>query len=254
VDCAASENTSPLIIHYRREMPHQGENETLFLRILRYTKGAAEGMTIANAEARPGSRAMAETLEFAELLSRARHGDTSAAAELARQYESEVRIMARVLLGKALRRYLDSMDVVQSVHRSLLVGLRHKKYKIERPEHLLALALTMVRRKIARQWRRHRRQQQLPTGSADSTSLASTLAALVNPADDPARAAQVNDDLHRLCAQLDDQQRQIIHLRLLGWSTVEVARQLGLDADVLRANLSRLRQRLRARGLFEEAL
>ena len=67
---------------------------------------------------------MAEVSQgFGPLLERTRQGDKEALAEIARTYESEVRIMARVRLGPALRPYLDSMDLVQSVHRSLLIGL-----------------------------------------------------------------------------------------------------------------------------------
>src|SRR6188508_2597024 len=61
---------------------------------------------------------------FDEILARARTGDEDALTELARQYEPEVRAVARVRLGPALRPYLDTMDLVQSVHRSLMVGLR----------------------------------------------------------------------------------------------------------------------------------
>ena len=40
--------------------------------------------------------------------------------ELVAAYEPEVRLVARVRLGTALRPYLDSVDLVQSVHRSVL--------------------------------------------------------------------------------------------------------------------------------------
>jgi RNA polymerase sigma factor (sigma-70 family) len=192
--------------------------------------------------------------EFAALLARARQGDAAALAALARQYEPEVRIIARVLLGPALRPYLDSMDLVQSVHRSLMLGLRQEKFHPASPEQLVSLALTMVRRKVARQWRRHRRQQRLRAGAGDGASVADLLASLCSPDADPARAAQLSDAVRHLCANLDETERQIMALRLEGYSTIEVARQLGLDADVLRVRLSRLRQRLRAAHVLDEWL
>jgi RNA polymerase sigma-70 factor (ECF subfamily) len=45
-----------------------------------------------------------------------------------------------------------------------------------------------------------------------------------------------------------------VELRLQGYSTADAARELGLDADVLRVRLSRLRQRLRAGGVLTEWL
>src|SRR5688572_13426990 len=82
---------------------------------------------------------------FPELLARARAGDAEALTELVRTYESEVRVYARVLLGPALRPHLDSLDVVQSVHRSLMFGLRQGKFDLSTPQNLIAFALTMVR-------------------------------------------------------------------------------------------------------------
>ena len=59
-------------------------------------------------------------------------------AALVQSYESKVRLVARVLLGPALRPYLDSVDLVQSVHRSLMLGLRQDKFDISSPEKLMA--------------------------------------------------------------------------------------------------------------------
>src|SRR5947207_15687229 len=103
---------------------------------------------------------MAEVAEdFALLVGRVRLGDAEALAELTRRYESEVRLAARVLLGRALRSHLDSVDLVQSVHHTLMLGLRQNKFELSSQQQLLGLAVTMVRRKVARYWRRLQRQQ-----------------------------------------------------------------------------------------------
>jgi RNA polymerase sigma factor (sigma-70 family) len=198
---------------------------------------------------------MAEaTDEFAALLKQARGGDARALTELAQKYEREVRIVAHVLLGPALRPYLDSLDLVQSVHRSLLLGLRNNKYDISSPEKLVALALTMVRRKIARNWRHLRRQQRLPDHAADTSHPSQFLTSLAGAETDPAQAAQFSDAVQHVCRSLDDTERRLVELRLQGYSTADAARELGLDADVLRVRLSRLRQRLRAAGALTEWL
>src|SRR5262245_24241491 len=46
--------------------------------------------------------------DFTSLMARARGGDRDAADRLIREYEPKVRLVARVLLGPALRPYLDS--------------------------------------------------------------------------------------------------------------------------------------------------
>jgi RNA polymerase sigma-70 factor (ECF subfamily) len=183
---------------------------------------------------------MAEPESFAVLLQRARLGDADALASIARSYEKDLRIAARVHLGSALRPYLDSLDLVQSVHRSLMLGLRSSKFDVSSPEKLIALALTMVRRKVAHQWRRHRRQ------SRSNDSVLDLFAQQCRPCDQPAPRAELRDTIETLWNRLSDDERTLIELRLLGHSNVEAARILGQPAETIRVRLFRLRQRLQA--------
>jgi RNA polymerase sigma-70 factor (ECF subfamily) len=187
--------------------------------------------------------------DFASLLNRARDGDASALNEIVRRYEAELRLVAHVRLGRALRPYVDTVDLVQSVHKSLLRGLRSGRFDITRPEELIALALTMVRRKVARQWRRNKRQER----GRDASDLAQQLASL-GAAPDPAQTAQFDDAVVHMCRELNDTEKRLIELRLQGHSTAEAARMLGQDPDIVRVQLSRLRNRLREKGLLTEWL
>jgi len=191
---------------------------------------------------------------FALLLSRARQRDPEAASELCRKYEPRLRVVARVLLGPALRPVLDSMDLVQSVHRSLLIGLREDKFDISTPESLIALALTLLRRKVARNWRRMQRQLRLTSGSSSLDLLPTILAELATRETDPADMAQYNDQFEYLCSQLDATERQVLSMRLDGYTTGEIAQQLGLNHITLRVRLTRLRERLRTSGVLHDWL
>lgn len=189
--------------------------------------------------------------EFDLLLTAARTGDPGAMEQLVRQYESELRIVARLRLGAALRPHLDSIDLVQSVHRSLLIGLRDNRFDISSPERLIALALTIVRRKVAKHWRHLKRQQRLSGSDDSSDDLVGTLLSLQSRTD----VAQENnrrDQLEHLMKELDPIETQLIQLRIEGFSTIEAATALGLDPDVLRVKLSRLRKRLREKGLEDD--
>lgn len=186
---------------------------------------------------------------FDELLARARSGDADAIEQLARLYEPDLRIAARVHLGSALRPYLDSMDLVQSVHRSLMVGLHNNKFAVNDPRSLLALALTMVRRKVARQWRRHRRQVRSKVEQP-----ADVLATLCRRSVNPAQEAEVRDALARLWRELDDDDRAFLELRLEGLSTAEAAVRLSKTPESLRVRLHRLRKRLEAEQVLTEWL
>jgi RNA polymerase sigma-70 factor (ECF subfamily) len=193
-------------------------------------------------------------IPFPELLRLARSGDRDALDRLVRTYEADVRIAARVLLGPALRAHLDTVDLVQSVHRSLMLGVRQDKFDVASPAQLIALALTMVRRKVARKWRRHRRQ--LPVGVATNSDddLGDVLTSLHSTETDPARAVQLRDAAARVFRGLDEADRRLLELRLEGWSTADIARQLGQSPDVLRVRLSRLRKHLLDNGVLGDWL
>lgn len=180
------------------------------------------------------------TEDFSALIVRVRSGDEAAMAELAGRYEADVRLAARVLLGPLLRPHLDSMDLVQSIHRRLLAGLREHKFDLDHPDQLRNLVLMMVRRKVARHGRRQERRRRLEAEAASSGARRGVPSA----PDDPARRIQLGDEVNHVLARLDATERLVVELRLLGYSTAEAARALGLDADVLRVRLSRMRRRL----------
>jgi RNA polymerase sigma factor (sigma-70 family) len=194
---------------------------------------------------------MADASEtLAALLKRVRQGDETALARLLSEYEPEVRLIAHLRLGPILRRYLDSMDLVQSVQQCLLSGLRQDRFDVSSPEKLVALATTLVRRKIARHWRRLRREHNLRAVDVDLEAVEQAL----NKRDDPAETVALHDQVQHLLRILNENDRRVVELRLRGYSTIEVARELGLDPDGLRVRLARLRKRLRASGVFNDWL
>jgi RNA polymerase sigma factor (sigma-70 family) len=197
---------------------------------------------------------MEPAVDFLELLERGRTGDQEALTVLVQHYEREVRLMARVLLGPALRPHLDSLDLVQSVHRSLLIGLQGGRFQFHSPKDLLALALTVVRRKVARQWRHLQRQKRLESSTNDSQNLPDVLVSLSSSSGDPARAAQFNDQVRELCRHLSDAEHTILQMRLAGFDSAEIASHLGLSGVALRVRLTRLRQRLQETGVLDDWL
>jgi RNA polymerase sigma-70 factor (ECF subfamily) len=188
--------------------------------------------------------------DIADLTAKVRDGDEAALAELLTRYEGRLRTTARVLLGPLLRPHLDSVDLVQSVQRILLPALREGKYDLSDTEQLIALAVTLIRRKVARQWRHLRREHRLQTLARMDGILPKDIAT-PSPAPDPARTAELKDDLGHLFNLLKDDERRLIELRLQGFGTPKIAARLGYDAHVLHARLSRLRQRLRDLGYQE---
>jgi RNA polymerase sigma factor (sigma-70 family) len=185
--------------------------------------------------------------DFEALLLRVRRGDETAVGELIRRYERAVLRSVRSRLGSNMRRAMDSMDVMQSVHRSLLVGIRSDRFQLNSPQQLVALAIVMVQRKVARHWRKLKR---IPiSGLEDAASSDATpLDALASSEPTPSEVAATDDLLELFLSQLDEFDQHLVRLKLDGHSSVETADILGRDAAFVRMRWARLRQRLRERG------
>jgi RNA polymerase sigma factor (sigma-70 family) len=179
---------------------------------------------------------------FACLLARARNGDREAFARLLKEYEPEIRRVARVSLSPVLRSVLDSMDLVQSAHRSLLSGLLKDEYDLSSPEKLVALAATIVRRKAARHGRRPRASRPIHQSALEIPEL---LMGQCPPGDDPLQSAQARDWMNHISQRLGDEEKRLLELRMANYSTADAAAELGIDAATFRVRLHRLRRRLR---------
>ena len=87
-------------------------------------------------------------------------GDSDAATELVRTYESAIRVAVRTRLSDpALRRQFDSMDVCQSVLASFFLRAAAGEYDLRDPPQLVALLSKMTHNKLAMRVRREYRQR-----------------------------------------------------------------------------------------------
>ena len=173
---------------------------------------------------------------------------------LVNRYEPEVRIVVRSRLGAVLRPYVDTMDIVQSMHRSLLIGLRSDKFDISTPKNLLSLAVTMVNRKIAKKWRKHRRQDRLANSANADGDLTSLFASLLSGNTDHEREVDNNEQMNRILQSLSENERKLVELRLQGYSTADAARMLNVDTEYARVRLARMRKRLEESGFAASLL
>jgi RNA polymerase sigma-70 factor (ECF subfamily) len=190
--------------------------------------------------ARPwlGGRIVITNEDFAAVLARARAGDNEAMARLIKEYEPQALLVARKRLGPVLRRMFDSADLVQSVHRSLLVHMRQNKFSFSGPNDLIALAVDMVKKKAAKKLQRLKREE-------DILKLHAKVLAMQKPE----RAAQLAETVRGLLETLTDSDRSFLQLYLDGYSTAGIGRKLECNADSLRVRRSRLFGKLRAAGL-----
>jgi RNA polymerase sigma-70 factor (ECF subfamily) len=171
-----------------------------------------------------------------------------AAAELVQRYERAVLRSVRIRMGKSA---MDSMDVMQSVHRSLLTGVKSQRFQLASPQQLIGLAVVMVQRKVARQWRKLKQFPMAGRGSAGQ-SMATALESIASEESAPAEILAAGDLLESLLGQLGDLDQQLVRLKLEGHSSVEAGQILGREPAFIRMRWSRLRQMLRKRGHLDE--
>jgi len=180
---------------------------------------------------------MAHDKQFDELLHRVRRGESDAAFQLVREYESAIRVAVRTHLSDpALRRQFDSIDICQSVLASFFLRAASGQYDLHEPPQLVALLTRMAQNKLAMQARRQHQQRRdvrrvggLPDGSA----------APEDKAPGPAKQAVDRDLLSRAYALMDPEVRQIADCRAGGidWPTIAV--RLGGTAEARRKQFRR---------------
>ncbi|HKB41852.1 MAG TPA: ECF-type sigma factor [Gemmataceae bacterium] len=176
--------------------------------------------------------------EFADLLARARQDEQQALAALHQALEEKLRRAAHRRLGRVLRRYLDSADIVQSTQKSLLICLCRKKYDIPNEEKLTALALRILQRKVAQKWRKVRRELNLYDRLAQDPN--SRIAA----ADGAAPTVENAELVHHLMKYMNETEKALVQLLLQGHTITSAARLLELTPAYARVLLSRMRARL----------
>jgi RNA polymerase sigma-70 factor (ECF subfamily) len=176
--------------------------------------------------------------EFTDLLARARAGDNVAMQRLMAEYEPQVMTLARRRLSSVLRTVCDSMDLVQSVHRTLLLHLRQNRFEFHRSKDLVALAVDMVKKKVSKKWAKMQREKEILALMADL--LAHT---------DSDRAAESAKELQELLETLDDDDRRFLELYLKGWKTVDIAKGMGKSPASVSVRRGRLLRGLRKVGI-----
>jgi RNA polymerase sigma-70 factor (ECF subfamily) len=177
-----------------------------------------------------------------DLLRRVREGDEGAASDLVRTYGPHVRRAVRLQLrDPRLRRWLDSVDVCQSVMAVFFARIALGQYDIERPEQLVHLLAAMARNKLAT---KARGAQVVRRDAGAFNADGRWRSEPVDPSPDPARQVAGRDLLDTFRARLSADERMLSDLRVEGRRWSEIALDLGAEPDALRKKLSRALSRV----------
>ena len=179
------------------------------------------------------------------LIERCRSGDQLAAQELFESYADRLLAKARRRISQRMASRIDAEDVVQEVFVAFFMRLRNGHIQVVHGENgLFRLLAHFTELKALRQVTHHlaakrdRRNDRLQ-GEVEGV-LSSSLAGAREPAADVAFLDQLEFFRRRLLP-ID---RQILDLRLQGFSTIQIARQLNTYDRKIRRALERIRDLL----------
>src|SRR5262249_34389478 len=139
-------------------------------------------------------------------------------------------------------------DVAQSACRTFLRRARGGEFQLADSEGLWRLLCAITLSKIREQTRFHLRQKrgidrevQPAPAAGDSSSIDFQPAA---PGPTPAEAAEFADQFQRVLAGLDDEERQLVDLKLQECTNDEIAERLGCSERTVRRLLKRVQAHL----------
>ncbi len=185
---------------------------------------------------------MAETHEhFRELLRCVRQGHEDAAWQLVHQYGDAIRRAVRRVLNERLRSQFDSLDFVQLVWKSFF-RVRDAAERFQSPGELAAYLLAMARNKVGMEVRRRLLTEKYNVNRERPLNAPQGVGAqgLPDPGPGPMDVAIARERWERLVQHQPPHYRQIIQLRLQGYTCREIGGSLHLAECTVRRFLKRL--------------
>jgi RNA polymerase sigma factor (sigma-70 family) len=177
-------------------------------------------------------------------------GDEEVIGEFWREYSGRLQGLAAQHLKIGLRQRVDPEDVVQSACRTFLRRLQAGDFELAGAENLWRLLCVITLAKVRAQARFHQRgkrsieNEQRLDGNPEESRSPGFQAVERGPS--PDEAAAFADQLDNLLARLDEEERQVVQLKLEDRTNDEIAQAMQCSERTVRRILNRVRSRLRS--------
>ncbi|MCI0704975.1 MAG: sigma-70 family RNA polymerase sigma factor [Planctomycetia bacterium] len=176
-----------------------------------------------------------------ELVSNFKAGSESAAQELFDRYCEQLMRLAKRRIGQRMVSRVDPEDVLQSAFRTFFNRLRNDEFSFQKEDDLFKLLVRLTVHKTLRQIAFHRAGKRNPELEAGQGSDAQDMLQQISADEPPPEAAvALVDEFERFLGQLPPLDRQVLSLKLQGYSTVEIAGQIGSYDRKVRRILERI--------------
>ena len=163
-----------------------------------------------------------------DLVARCRAGSNTAAQEIFDRFVERLLVLARRRIGHRLTSRVDPEDIVQSVFRTFFHRLKNDQFTIDDQDDLFKLLVRITVHKTLRQVAHHKaakRDPSLEAGQGDAAQ--EQLMQAMDGEPSPETIVAFMDQLEHFLGQFKPQDRRVLELRLQGYSSEEIAQQLG---------------------------
>lgn len=191
-----------------------------------------------------------EVDRWQRLIDGLRTGDEQIAREFWNEYGPLLHRLTDRRLAEALRRRVEPEDVVQSAFRTFLRRVRVGQFHLEDRDDLWRLLCTITLNKLRWQTRFHlaaKRSLKQEDGAVHGAPIDEE-GSPEAPGPTPAEAAEFSDQFRQLLSTLDEEEQQLVELKLQDYTNHEVAKQMRCSERTVRRILQRVKDRL-ARAL-----
>jgi RNA polymerase sigma-70 factor (ECF subfamily) len=183
-----------------------------------------------------------------ELIAEFQAGSESAAQTLFDRYCERLMRLAKRRIGQRMTSRVDPEDVVQSAYRTFFTRVKNDEFSFHEQDDLFKLLVRLTVNKALRQIAYHRAAKRNPELEAlQSSNPQEFLQQISSENATPDVEVALLDEFEQFKGQLQPLDRDVLQLKLQGYSTVEIAEKLGSYDRKIRRVLERIQELARGR-------
>ena len=183
-------------------------------------------------------------MDDADLISGLLATDEQAMAEFVRRYQPALERIAAGAISPELQRRVSPESVAQSVCRTFLRRMESNPYELRDAGALWSLLCAIVLTKVREKVRFHKRQRR---DAGREAPLSEAKGLTDTAAVPPDELVAFQDAFRQIFEEIEDEERQILELRLNGKTQAEIAAEMECSERTVRRLLHGLELKLRDR-------
>ena len=176
-----------------------------------------------------------------DLVSDYQAGSESAARDLFDKYCERLMKLAKRRIGQRMASRFDPEDVIQSAFRTFFTRVKNDEFTFEAEDDLFKLLVRLTVRKTLRRIEHHNAAKRNPNlEAAQRTDDVEPFSLVASHTVTPDMEVALIDEFQDFIGNLPELDRKVIELKIQGYSTVEIAEQVGSYERKVRRVLERI--------------